>query len=77
MLAAGPPLVATSTTDPAVGAAGMFVQQLPWLLFALFSGALVDRAGASPRSDVAAGLRWLWHTWDCACCLVRPRCSVA
>jgi MFS family permease len=43
MLAAGPLLVATITTDPAAVAAGMFTQLLPWLLFALFSGALADR----------------------------------
>jgi MFS family permease len=43
MLAAGPLLVASITTEPAAVAAAMFVQQLPWLLFALFSGALVDR----------------------------------
>ncbi len=43
MLAAGPLLVTTITTDPAAVAAGMFAQLLPWLLFALFSGALADR----------------------------------
>lgn len=43
MLAAGPLLVATITTDPAAVAADMFAQQLPWLLFALFSGTLADR----------------------------------
>ena len=43
LLAAGPLLVATVTTDPAAVAAGMFAQQLPWLLFALVSGALADR----------------------------------
>jgi MFS family permease len=43
MLAAGPLLVASITTSPAAVAAALFVQQLPWLLFALFSGALVDR----------------------------------
>jgi MFS family permease len=43
MVAAGPLLVASITDQPfAVGAAA-FVQQLPWLMFALFSGALVDR----------------------------------
>ncbi|MEV0796293.1 MFS transporter [Kribbella sp. NPDC050281] len=43
MLAAGPLLVASITTEPAAVGAAAFVQQLPWLLFALFSGALVDR----------------------------------
>jgi MFS family permease len=43
LLAAGPLLVATITDEPAAVGAAAFVQQLPWLLFALFSGALVDR----------------------------------
>ncbi|MFI6830805.1 MFS transporter [Kribbella sp. NPDC050241] len=43
MLAAGPLLVASITTEPAAVGAAAFIQQLPWLLFALFSGALVDR----------------------------------
>ncbi|GAA0573416.1 MFS transporter [Kribbella sandramycini] len=43
LLAAGPLLVASITSAPAAVGAAAFVQQLPWLLFALFSGALVDR----------------------------------
>ncbi|TCO45983.1 putative MFS family arabinose efflux permease [Kribbella antiqua] len=43
MLAAGPLLVASITREPAAVGAAAFVQQLPWLLFALLSGALVDR----------------------------------
>jgi MFS family permease len=43
MLAAGPLLVASITREPVAVGAAAFVQQLPWLLFALFSGALVDR----------------------------------
>lgn len=43
LLAAGPLLVASITTEPAAVATAVFVQQLPWLLFALLSGALVDR----------------------------------
>ena len=43
MLAAGPLLVASITSEPAAVGAAAFVQQLAWLLFALFSGALVDR----------------------------------
>jgi MFS family permease len=43
MLAAGPLLVASITNAPVAVGAAAFVQQLPWLLFALFSGALVDR----------------------------------
>jgi MFS family permease len=42
-MAAGPLLVATVSTDPALVAGAVFVQQLPWLLFALISGAYVDR----------------------------------
>src|SRR3954447_9748666 len=43
MLAAGPLLVASITSKPVAVGAAAFIQQLPWLLFALFSGALVDR----------------------------------
>ncbi|WP_020391655.1 MFS transporter [Kribbella catacumbae] len=43
MLAAGPLLVASITDQPLAVGTAVFVQQLPWLLFALFSGALVDR----------------------------------
>ncbi len=42
-MAAGPLLVASFTADPATVAGAVFVQQLPWLLFALISGAWVDR----------------------------------
>lgn len=42
-IAAGPLLVASFTTDPALVAGAIFVQQLPWLLLALISGAYVDR----------------------------------
>lgn len=43
LLAAGPLLISSLTTDPAAVATGVFAQQLPWLLFTLMSGALVDR----------------------------------
>jgi MFS family permease len=43
MLAAGPLLVASITDEPLAVGIAAFVQQLPWLLFALLSGALVDR----------------------------------
>jgi MFS family permease len=64
MLAAGPLLVASITNEPAAVGAAAFVQQLPWLLFALFSGALVDRldrrlmivASDTFRAIVLAGL---------------------
>jgi len=42
-LAAGPLLVASLSTDPLAVGAAVAVQQLPWLLFALVSGAVVDR----------------------------------
>ncbi|WP_027661202.1 MFS transporter [Salinispora fenicalii] len=42
-MAAGPLLVASITTNPALIGGAVFVQQLPWLLFALISGAYVDR----------------------------------
>ena len=43
MIAAGPLLVASITDEPLAVGIAVFVQQVPWLLFALFSGALVDR----------------------------------
>ncbi|MEV6600730.1 MFS transporter [Actinoplanes sp. NPDC051346] len=42
-MAAGPLLVASVTDDPVPIAGAVFAQQLPWLLFALISGAYVDR----------------------------------
>ncbi|MFI7219415.1 MFS transporter [Micromonospora maritima] len=42
-MAAGPLLVASVSDDPALIAGAVFAQQLPWLLFALVSGAYVDR----------------------------------
>jgi len=43
LLAAGPLLVASLTTSPGAVGAAVVVQQLPWLLFSLFSGVIVDR----------------------------------
>jgi MFS family permease len=43
LLAAGPLLVATITTDPVAVSTAMFAQTLPWLLFALAGGAIADR----------------------------------
>jgi Na+/melibiose symporter-like transporter len=40
---AGPLLAASITHDPLLVAGALFAQQLPWLIFTLFSGALVDR----------------------------------
>ena len=42
-LAAGPLLVASQTRNPLVVATAALLQQLPWLLFSLFAGALADR----------------------------------
>jgi MFS family permease len=42
-LVAAPLLAATLTRDPALVAGLAFAQRLPWLLFALLSGALADR----------------------------------
>lgn len=42
-LIAGPLLAATLTRDPVLVAGLAFAQRLPWLLFSLISGALVDR----------------------------------
>lgn len=42
-IVAGPLLVASITTNPAAVAGAVFAQQLPWLLFALISGAWADR----------------------------------
>jgi MFS family permease len=42
-LVAAPLLAATLTRDPALIAGLSFAQRVPWLLFALFSGALADR----------------------------------
>jgi MFS family permease len=42
-LAAGPLLVASISTSPLAVGAAVTVQQVPWLLLALISGALVDR----------------------------------
>jgi MFS family permease len=43
MLAAGPLLVASVTRDPFAVAMAVFLQQLPWLLFGVAAGALIDR----------------------------------
>ncbi|ONI90033.1 MFS transporter [Saccharothrix sp. ALI-22-I] len=42
-MAAGPLLLASLTDDPALVAGAVFAQQLPWLLFSLLSGVIVDR----------------------------------
>ena len=42
-LAAGPLLVASQTDDPLLVAMAVLLQQLPWLVFGLYAGALADR----------------------------------
>lgn len=42
-LAAGPLLVASRTRDPILVGLAVLLQQLPWLLFGLYAGALADR----------------------------------
>ena len=42
-LTAGPLLAAALTRDPMLVAGVAFTQKVPWLLFPLLSGALVDR----------------------------------
>ncbi|MER6948681.1 MFS transporter [Nonomuraea sp. NPDC000554] len=42
-MAAGPLLVASLTSEPALVAGAAFAQQLPWLIIALISGVYVDR----------------------------------
>lgn len=42
-LAAGPLLVASQTHDPLLVAMAPLLQQLPWLIFGLYAGALADR----------------------------------
>jgi hypothetical protein len=46
-LVAGPLLAATPTRDPRLVAGLAVAQRLPWLLFSLVSGALVDRLDAA------------------------------
>jgi len=42
-MSAGPLLVASQTHDPLLVAMAMLLQQLPWLLFGLYAGAIADR----------------------------------
>jgi len=43
LLAAGPLLVASQTSEPALVAAAVLAQRLPWILFSLISGVYADR----------------------------------
>src|SRR5580658_1527999 len=42
-LAAGPLLIASQTHNPTLVAMATLLQRLPWLMFAIFAGALADR----------------------------------
>lgn len=64
LIAAGPLLVASQTSDPLLVASAMVALQLPWLLVGLFAGALADRldrrlimmTANGARAAVLAGL---------------------
>jgi MFS family permease len=43
LLSAGPLLVVSVTVDPFAVAMAVFVQRLPWLLFGVLAGAIIDR----------------------------------
>ena len=43
VLAAGPLLVASITTEPFAVAMAMFAQRMPWFIFGLWAGTVVDR----------------------------------
>ena len=58
-LAAGPLLVASQSRDPRLVAASVLLQQLPWLMFGLFAGALADRLDRRLVVAVVDGLRAL------------------
>ncbi|MGW2317433.1 MFS transporter [Streptomyces sp. NPDC001680] len=71
-IAAGPLLMASISSDPATVAGAAFAQQVPWLLFSLFSGVLVDRLDRRVivgsvgvlRTVVMSGLALLvWQGW--------------
>jgi MFS family permease len=64
---AGPLLAASLTRDPLLVAGLVFAQRLPWLLFSLLSGALVDRLD---RRRLMAGV-------DLACCLLLGLLGIA
>ncbi len=58
-LAAGPLLVASITREPAAVAGAVFVQRLPWVLFSLFAGAIIDRVDRRSLIMLVNGLRAL------------------
>lgn len=59
LIAAGPLLVASQTSDPMLVAAAMIALQAPWLLVGLFAGALADRLDRRLIIMVANAVRGL------------------
>ena len=57
--AAFPLLVASLTRDPVLVAGATFVGRLPWLLFGLVSGALVDRLDRKRVMVITNSLRFV------------------
>lgn len=58
-LAAAPLLIASMTDSPVLVASGAIMQYLPWLLFGLHAGAIVDRIDRRLLIMVANGIRAL------------------
>ena len=58
VLAAGPLLVASISGEPFAVAMAVFVQQLPWLLFGILAGAVVDRMDRRTLTIVVDLLRF-------------------
>ncbi|WP_426998037.1 MFS transporter [Pseudarthrobacter sp. N5] len=59
LLAAGPLLAASMTREPFAVAMAVFAQRLPWMLFGVLAGAIVDRLDRRTLVMVADGLRVL------------------
>ncbi len=57
LLAAGPLLVASLTRDPLAISMAVFAQRLPWLLFGLIAGGVVDRVNRRTLVMAADGVR--------------------
>jgi MFS family permease len=56
-LAAGPLLVASETRSPILVSSAVLLQQLPWLLFGLYAGAIADRVDRKQLVIAASVLR--------------------
>ena len=59
VLAAGPLLVASITREPLAVAMAAFLQQLPWLIFGVPAGAIIDRVDRRVLVVVVDVLRFL------------------